>query len=166
MVKLILKGISMALKSTRKQRNRMMQKLERFAEDCRGVGLKVTPQRIAVYKLLAESQEHPSAETVWRSLRRTYPHISLDTVNRNLLTFVEMGLASMVEGSGEVRRYDGDLDNHQHFRCVKCRKIFDFHHEPFDDIKLPASISSKFKVLRKTLYLEGICDACRRKSRS
>ena len=156
----------MAGENSRKRGKNMNLKLENFVDDCRAAGLKVTPQRIAVFKLLAESQQHPSAEMLWRRLKKIYPHISLDTVNRNLLTFVEKGLASIVEGSGDVRRYDGDLGNHQHFRCVKCRNIFDFHYEPFDDIKLPASISSKFKVLRKTLYLEGICDVCRRKSRS
>jgi hypothetical protein len=44
-------------------------------------------------------------------------------------------------------------------------KIFDFHYEPFDDIKVPASIAVKFKILRKTIYLEGICNSCVGKSR-
>ena len=139
--------------------------LDVFVRNCRRNRLKITPQRTAVYKTLLESKEHPSAEMVWGQVRRLFPGISLDTVNRTLLTLAEIGSASVVEGSGDVRRYDGDLDNHQHFKCIKCKKVFDFHYGPFDDIKLPASIAAKFKILRKTVYLEGICNSCGGKSR-
>jgi Fur family peroxide stress response transcriptional regulator len=142
------------------------QKLDIFVENCRRNGLKVTPQRTAVYKTLLESKEHPSAEIVWNNVKRLFPGVSLDTVNRTLLTLAGIGSAFIVEGSGDVRRYDGNLEDHQHFRCIKCKKVFDFHYPPFDDIKMPASIAAKFKILRKTVYLEGICNSCGSKSRS
>jgi Fur family transcriptional regulator, peroxide stress response regulator len=141
-------------------------RFEMFIQACRGKGLKITPQRMAVYRTLVESKEHPSAEMVWNYLKRMFPGISLDTVNRTLLTLAEIGSANIVEGSGDARRYDGDLNNHQHFKCIKCKKVFDFHYEPFDDIKVPASIEAKFKILRKTVYLEGICDSCRNKPKT
>ncbi len=156
----------MTSQTTRTRRAVSGQKLGIFVENCRRNGLKVTPQRMAVYKTLLESKEHPSAEMVWNNVKRLFPGVSLDTVNRTLLTLAEIGSAFIVEGSGDVRRYDGDLDNHQHFKCIKCKKVFDFHYEPFDDIKVPASIAAKFKILRKTVYLEGICDSCTSKSRS
>jgi Fur family transcriptional regulator, peroxide stress response regulator len=140
--------------------------LDTFVRNCRRNGLKITPQRMAVYKTLIASKEHPSAEVVWGHVRRLFPGISLDTVNRTLLTLAEIGSASIVEGSGDVRRYDGELDSHQHFKCIKCKKVFDFYYGPFDDIKLPASIEAKFKILRKTVYLEGICNSCRGKLRN
>ena len=152
------------MQPTRTRRAVSGQKLDIFVENCRRNGLKVTPQRTAVYKTLLESKEHPSAEMVWNNVKRLFPGVSLDTVNRTLLTLAKIGSAFIVEGSGDVRRYDGDLDNHQHFKCVKCKKVFDFHYPPFDDIKVPASITAKFKILRKTVYLEGICDSCGGKS--
>ncbi len=138
-------------------------KLEAFEKLCRQAGLKVTPQRIAVYKELAGSKEHPSAEMVYKKVRKALPNISLDTVNRTLLTLDEIGAAFIVEGSGDAKRYDGNVENHQHFKCVKCKRIIDFHYKPFDDIKLPPSINKKFTVLRKTVYLEGVCDLCKKK---
>ena len=81
------------------------------------------------------------------------------------MTLYEMGAANIVEGSGDSRRYDAGMDDHQHFRCIKCKRIIDFHHEPFDDIKLPPNINKKFKILRKTVYLEGICDECLEKDK-
>ena len=98
---------------------------------------------------------------VFRKLRRVFPNISLDTVNRTLLTLGEMGATSVVAGSGDARRFDGDMGNHQHFKCIKCKRIVDFHHRPFDNIKAPASIGRKFTVLKRTVYIEGICDLCR-----
>lgn len=136
-------------------------KMDAFQSRCRRVGLKVTPQRMAVYKELLETKEHPSAEMVFRRVRSFFPSISLDTVNRTLLTLNEIGAAFVVEGSGDAKRFDGNLENHQHFKCIKCKRIVDFHHKPFNDIPVPRSIGRKFVILRKTVYFEGLCDLCR-----
>ena len=136
------------------------RKTERFVAQCRTSGLKVTPQRVTIYKELISTDEHPSAERLYEKVRQVFPNISLDTVNRTLLTLSEIGAASIVEGSGDPKRFDGGSGRHQHFRCVACKRIIDFHHKAFDDIKVPASISKRFTVLKTTVYLEGICDAC------
>ncbi len=147
------------------KRSELKVRMEAFKAKCRAAGLKVTPQRIAVYEVLIKSNEHPSAEMVFRKAKRTLPNISLDTVNRTLLTLYEIGAAFAVEGSGDAKRFDGNLKSHQHFKCIKCKRIIDFHHKPFDNIAVPKSISRRFTVLRKTVYLEGICDLCRKRGR-
>ena len=136
-------------------------KMNNFRAVCRKTGLKITPQRMAVYEILAQSKEHPSAEMLLHKVRQKLPNISLDTVNRTLLTLNEIGSAFIVEGSGSPKRFDANLENHQHFKCIKCRKIFDFHHKPFDNIQAPKELSSKYTVLRKTVYFEGLCNLCR-----
>ncbi len=138
--------------------------MDAFKAMCRQAGLKITPQRMAVYKTLAESTDHPSAEMVFRKVRKIFPNISLDTVNRTLLMLNELGAAFVVEGLGGPKRFDGNLKNHHHFKCVECKRIIDFYHEPFDDIRVPAGISQKFTVLRRIVHLEGICDECQRNS--
>jgi Fur family peroxide stress response transcriptional regulator len=147
------------------ERSELKVRMEAFKAKCRAAGLKVTPQRMAVYEVLIKSNEHPSAEMVFRKVKRTLPNISLDTVNRTLLTLYEIGAAFAVEGSGDAKRFDGNLKSHQHFKCIKCKRIIDFHHKPFDNIAVPKSISRRFTVLRKTVYLEGICDLCRKMGR-
>lgn len=137
------------------------EKTMQFTSQCREAGLKVTPQRIAIYRELLQTDEHPSAEMLYEKVKKTFPSISLDTVNRTLLTLNEIGAAFTVAGSGDARRFDGGLHEHQHFKCVKCKRIIDFHHKPFDNIRLPAEISKKFTVLRKTVCVEGICDLCK-----
>lgn len=145
----------------RSNRDKLKEKMDAFQARCREAGLKITPQRMAVYNVLIKSKQHPSAEIVFRKVREVLPNISLDTVNRTLLTLADIGAAFIVEGSGDVKRFDGKLETHQHFKCVKCKRIFDFHYKPFDNITVPKSISRKFIVLKKTVYLEGICDLCR-----
>ena len=81
---------SQGIKTRRSNREDMF---DVFVQNCRRNGLKITPQRMAVYKTLLESKEHPSAEMVWGYVRRLFPGISLDTVNRTLLTLAEIGSA-------------------------------------------------------------------------
>ena len=136
-------------------------KLTAFEARCRDHGLKVTPQRVAVYKALVSTDTHPTAEEVYRMVRGDIHNISLDTVNRTLLTLAEIGAAFQVEGTGQPRRFDGGLEDHQHFRCIKCGKVIDFHFEPFDNIEVPQHLQGQFEIMRKTVYLEGICGSCR-----
>jgi len=141
--------------------NKLKKEIDAFQIKCRAAGLKVTPQRLAVYKALIETKQHPSAEMVFRRVRKVFHNISLDTVNRTLAILSKIGVASIVEGSGDAKRFDGNLKPHQHFKCIKCKRIIDFYHKPFENVKVPADINEKFTVLRKTVYFEGICDSCR-----
>lgn len=134
--------------------------LEAFQERCKQHGLRVTPQRLEVYRALVEMSSHPTAEDVYSKVRQTLPNISFDTVNRTLLTLSEIGAAFIVEGTGQPRRFDGGLEDHQHFRCIRCGRIADFHHKAFDDITIPPELDASFQVLRKTVYFEGLCDHC------
>ena len=148
---------------TKTSRAEMVKKIRWFTDLCKKTGLRVTPQRIEIYKQLISTDEHPSAEILYENVRKTFPNISFDTVNRTLLTLSRIGAASIVAGSGDVRRFDGGTDNHQHFKCIKCKRIVDFQHKSFEDIKLPSNLAKKFIILRKTVYLEGICDLCQDK---
>jgi Fur family peroxide stress response transcriptional regulator len=148
------------MKNDAAKNNGMDDTLARFKDLCRKAGLRITPQRVAVYEHLVGSKEHPSATMVYEQVRKQFPEVSLDTVNRTLATLAEMGLATVIPGSGDARRFDADLENHQHFRCLKCGKIIDFDCPEFENIKLPRQIRAKHKVLTKTLYLQGICEQC------
>lgn len=137
------------------------KKLENFKELCHRSGLRITPQRMAVYEELMQSKEHPSADALYRKMKRKMPNISLDTVSRTLNSMVEMGAAYIVEGSGQAKRFDANVQKHCHFRCIRCNKIVDICHIPPDEMKIPEELKDKFTILRKTVYLEGICDSCK-----
>ena len=134
-----------------------------FGGTCRQRGLKITPQRTAIYQELIRGRDHPSTLTIFKKVRKIFPGISFDTVNRTLLTFSEIGMASVVEGYGQPRRFDSDTEPHHHFRCVKCNAIIDFHSRRFDRISVPEAFRKRFTVLNKRVVLEGICDKCRKR---
>jgi Fe2+ or Zn2+ uptake regulation protein len=134
---------------------------EKFDQCCQKAGLKRTPQRFVVYKTLVESDDHPSAEEVYSLVKADIPNISLDTVNRTLHTLAQIGAASIVEGSSQVRRYDGHVGDHQHFKCTVCNRIIDFHDDMLENIAIPKFISENYEVHRKTVFFEGVCDKCK-----
>ena len=117
--------------------------LDFFREKWREHSLKVTPQRTLIYKELLKSKNHPNADVLFSRVNKIFPDISLDTVKRTLLTFNNIGIVNIVEGYGEPRRFDPDIENHHHFRCVKCNSITDFDYNLDDNLKAPEEIHKK-----------------------
>ncbi len=134
--------------------------MSRFIDRCRQEGLKVTPQRIAIYKLLMESREHPSADAVYRKVAATHPTISFDTVNRTLLTFADIGVIDTVESYSVSRRYDTVTTPHHHAHCVRCGRIIDFVDPSLDALELPEEITGRCKVLGHRVVVSCICPDC------
>ena len=134
--------------------------LEVFYLQSRKHGLKITPQRIAIYQELLKAKDHPSADIIYKRLIKRIPNISFDTVNRALLTFSKIGIANIVEGYGQPKRYDPYIDIHHHFRCIQCNRIIDFHNKAYDNISVPKEIQKQFSVFNKKVVLEGLCDRC------
>jgi Fur family peroxide stress response transcriptional regulator len=134
--------------------------LDLFREKCHEHGLKITPQRVAIYQILTTSKLHPSAETVFRLVREKFPHISFDTVNRTLLTLSQIGLVDVIEGWGDPRRYDPNMTPHHHFYCVNCGEIKDFRRKEYDELALPERIKTNCTVFTKRVVINGLCEKC------
>ena len=135
-------------------------RIEFFRQKCRETGLKITPQRVAIYSELIQTKEHPTADTVYNAVRAKFANISFDTVNRTLGTLVEIGAAKIVDCSQQVRRFDGATAEHLHFKCINCKRIIDIGPQEFENSVLPGKIKGVAKVLRKVVYLEGLCKRC------
>ena len=138
-------------------------RLDLFYRRSKEHGLKITPQRTAVYQELLKAKDHPSADIIYKRIVKKIPNISFDTVNRTLLTFSKIGITNIVEGYGQPKRYDPDLDTHHHFRCTHCNKIIDFHNEDYDNLIVPQELQKQFTVFSKRVVLEGLCDRCKKK---
>lgn len=121
---------------------------------------RITPQRLSIFRCLMESDSHPSAEMIYNKVKKEYPNISFDTVNRTLLSLLEKGFIQMVESGHGPRRFDAELRLHYHFRCLYCKRIFDFDCPSYDKIEIPEEIKKRFKVLRQNIVIEGICSEC------
>ncbi|NLF58818.1 MAG: transcriptional repressor [Candidatus Hydrogenedens sp.] len=135
-------------------------KMAAFQADCDRLGLKVTHQRLEIYRAVVSTEEHPDVTTVHRRVRRRIPTISLDTVYRNLRLLAEHGLVSSVGMSSENARFDGNMAPHHHFVCVKCGLIRDFTAEGAGG-RIPDAARAFGEPLSVHLEVKGVCVACR-----
>lgn len=137
--------------------------LDPFMDLCKKFDLKITPQRCSIYKKIMRAQDHPTADELYRAVKKEFPNISYDTVNRTLLTFAEIGLVDVLPTKGGPRRFDPDMKNHHHFHCIGCGDIVDFTSEPFDKLEIPERISDDFVIYTKRVVLNGLCKKCQKK---
>jgi len=134
--------------------------LDMFRRKAKESGLKMTPQRTAIFQELLKAKDHPAADDIYKRIVKNIPNISFDTVNRTLLTFSKIGIIRVVEGYGQAKRYDPDMGAHHHFRCTRCACIIDFNNKDYDNIAIPAEIGERFTVTGKKVVLEGLCGRC------
>jgi Fur family peroxide stress response transcriptional regulator len=97
---------------------------------------------------------------VFRAVKKKFPNISFDTVNRTLLTFADIGVVDVVETFGGPKRFDPDTSNHHHLHCVACGRIIDFDDEGYARLEVPKAIATTFKVISRRVILKGFCDTC------
>ncbi len=95
-------------------------------------GLKVTPQRIAVYEAVIQLNNHPTAERIIRYIKKTWPHIATATVYKVLDAITEKGLIKRVKTEKDIMRYDAIPENHHHLYCTQTDRIEDYHDEHLD----------------------------------
>lgn len=121
---------------------------------------KTTPQRIAVYKAVTESTDHPNAETIFKQLSPLYPTMSLATVYKSLELFVQLGLIQIINVGENSFRYDGRTEEHSHIICTQCWKIEDLDNNIFEDLTSKVQQVSSYNVERKQLCFYGTCSDC------
>lgn len=137
--------------------NRYNEMVERLRESRH----KLTPQRLAIVKILAKSQEHPSVETIHEQLKDDFPTMSLATIYRNILLIKSLGQVLELGFPDSSNRYDGNKPYpHPHLVCERCKTIIDPDLESLEKMKAELSKETGFKVLSHRLDFFGICAAC------
>lgn len=136
------------------------ERTKKFKEGLKRAGVKATHQRLVIFREVAKSGEHPDAETIYTSVRRNVPTISLDTVYRTLWLLVDLGLIETLSPPRYKTRFDANLSTHHHFVCMKCGATRDFRSDDFDKLKLPASVSLLGSVAKVQVEAKGLCSRC------
>lgn len=140
-------------------KNEMEKRLDFFKQECRKHHLRVTNQRLEIFKTVAQSCAHPSAEKVFESVRKKLPNVSLDTVYRTLASLEEMDLLFRV-GMLNHARFDADLRPHYHFVCMQCGEVYDIFPEENGEILFPR-LENLGTVKNISLQFRGICKNCK-----
>ena len=137
----------------------LTQRLNFFEEECRRRGLRVTDQRREIFKVVAASKSHPSAEEVFEQVREKLANVSLDTVYRTLTSLEQMELLLRVGTAGK-ERFDGDLRPHAHFICAQCGEVYDvFYDKKYMMLPLREAFSCG-EVRAISLQYKGTCNKC------
>jgi Fe2+ or Zn2+ uptake regulation protein len=129
--------------------------------DWRLVGLRRTPQREVVLRLIQNCPDHPTAEWIHREARRELPDISLATVYRTLRILKEKGLIHEFSGGASPSRFDGARQRpHEHVRCVRCGEVADVELPEASEIRRLVARRSGYRIERYPLLFQGLCSAC------
>ncbi len=140
-------------------------RLAEAAETCRRHGIKATQQRMEILRELAGTEAHPDAETVYNSVRRRVPAISLDTVYRTLKLFETKGVIVRMGAMKERARFDANTSRHHHFVCTQCGLVRDFYDDAFSSLKAPQEVPDMGCVDSVYVELRGLCRSCRAQNR-
>lgn len=127
------------------------------------LGIKLTPQRLAVLDYLEGNKSHPSAEAVFQKIKKRFPTVSFATVYNILEVFKEKGLVQEINIDPERKRFDPDPSFHHHFYCFSCGQVFDI------DLNIPLpkkGVNFKgFQVQKTQVNFYGLCSKCQPKQK-
>ena len=137
------------------------ERLDLFVKKCKDTGLKITPQRIAVYEVLLNSKNHPTVEEIYEEVKKMYPYVSLATVYRTLETLEKIGLVRKVCFWGNSARYDANISEHHHLICEICGKIEDINID--EKLSIPENLN-EYKTTSYSINIYGVCPECQAKT--
>ena len=130
---------------------------QRFREK----GLKLTPQRYAIYEMMIHTDSHPAVEEIYHAVQPMFPMLSLNTVYYTLASLKKAGLIADVPVQEGAARFDANMDRHHHLVCLKCRKIEDLYDKALDQLKISAKSTNGYLVESHRVEFRGYCSECR-----
>ena len=129
-------------------------------EKYRYIGLKLTPQRLAILNYLEGNTGHPSAEDIYRAVHKKFPTMSLATVYNTLSALKAKGNVLELTLDPDKKRYDPDTGQHDHLICISCRRIVDIPGAYRFD--LSDGERRDFTVLERHIEYYGFCPRCKK----
>ncbi len=129
-------------------------------EKYRQLGIKLTPQRLAILSYLSGNTSHPSAEDIYKAVLEQFPTMSFATIYNTLDALTAKGKVKVLTVDPDKKRYDPNIEPHHHLYCVRCKKITDVK-EDFQ-LQLSSDMTENFDVLSSCIEFYGICRKCKK----
>jgi Fe2+ or Zn2+ uptake regulation protein len=138
------------------------QRYAQLRAECVERGLRLTPQRDVLLRVLSDAMGHPTADDLVRQVRRVLPTVSHATVYRNVQELVREGLIRTLDMAGAAVQFEVNPDEHHHFVCRKCGQVWDVYLSSVDvRVNRRRTRIDGFQVDRREVQLHGLCAACR-----
>jgi Fur family peroxide stress response transcriptional regulator len=138
------------------------KKLELLKTVSRERSLPVTIQRRVVLSALLDRDDHPTVDQLFADVTECLPGVSRTTIYRALEALVDLGLARRTHHFEASARFDGNTDHHHHLVCRRCNRVDDINHPGLNKFTPPSLGGIAFEILDYSIYLEGLCAACRK----
>ncbi|MBK7702184.1 MAG: transcriptional repressor [bacterium] len=138
----------------------ILSRLARYQAVARAAGVKLTHQRLEIFREVASSLEHPDAEFVFRAVQTRLPTVSLDTVYRTLWLLHDLGLVSTLGPRRGSVRFDANLEPHHHYVCVRCGLARDFTSAECNDLRVPDILQEFGSIVTTHVEVRGVCGSC------
>ncbi len=127
-------------------------------------GYRLTPQRLAVLKVLAASEGHPSVEQIYERVKVNFPTTSLATIYKTVTLLKRMGEILELSFNADHNRYNGNKPYpHLHLICIKCKNILDFEGAALSELPQEVARSTGYRIVSHRLDFFGICPQCQQK---
>ncbi|MBN2160531.1 MAG: transcriptional repressor [Spirochaetes bacterium] len=120
-------------------------------------------QRERIYQFVRSRIDHPTAQHVYRALKKEIPSLSLGNVYRNISILVEEGRITRREFGDAIERYDAIPGPHYHFICDTCKRVIDFPMPIQELITKKARGMTKHRISSHTIEFYGTCEKCRKR---
>ncbi len=139
-----------------------IQRIERRLLDAlQQAGLRLTLQRRAICRYLAESDDHPTAQDVYRALKERYPSLSRATVYNTLDLLVRLGVVHALGPAGDgAVHYDADTEPHVNLACIRCHRVVDLPLVQVHQLEEAVRQRSGYRVLGARVVYYGLCPQC------
>ena len=139
----------------------MTHSFEALLDKARASGIRLTPQRMELLRALSETTEHPTADDLYRHVKRILPSVTQATIHRNLQELVKAGLIATLERTGRPTQYDPTADDHHHFVCRRCGRIFDVYlsHSEYRIDRRKSELGDA-SIDRFEIHFDGTCTDC------
>lgn len=124
--------------------------------------INLTIQRKAVFEVIQEAHDHPTAADVIERLRNKGFNFAYGTVYNSLRYLTDVGLISELKLGEAISRYDARTDEHQHIVCTKCGRVDEVLTVMPDNWIASVAAETKYRIEHVHAVLEGVCENCAR----
>ncbi len=138
----------------------MQRRMNRMTQCLRDQGLRMTPQRLAVLKVLVGNPTHQSAEEIYEQVRKDFPTTSLATVYKTLAVLKETGQVVELRFSNDCNRYDLITEPHAHLICVRCKSILDPDLDGISEAARQIAAQYGYTLVSQRMDFFGVCPKC------
>jgi Fur family peroxide stress response transcriptional regulator len=139
---------------------RVEHRLEHLKAVAKKAGVKLTHQRLEIFRELAATDEHPDVDAIFRAVQQRMPTVSVDTIYRTLWMLHDLGLVTTLGPQRDGVRFDANLEQHHHYVCVRCGLVRDFESADLNALRVPDAVKELGSITDAHVEVRGVCAKC------